>query len=154
MNGPNFMTVTPIEVKPTPMSSVRRALSDDKNFVLFPHYENDHFALAILSAPFERETFPAKLFASSSHSFPVYSSTPRQANLLSWAPNLRDDFACTLCVCVCVAVYFRSSVSLHYHSPVISSVPDASAIYHVISWIAIRSYFLMLLTIFSIPLSC
>ena len=43
-------------------------------------------------------------FSNWSHPSPEYSSNLTQANLLSWAPNLHVDFACTSCVCLVAIV--------------------------------------------------
>jgi hypothetical protein len=43
---------------------------------MLAHSENDHFTLALLSAPSERERFPVILSEDPHHFFPEYSSTP------------------------------------------------------------------------------
>ena len=111
MYGHNFATVTPIEVNPTPTSSSRRARSVPIIFTMVWHIENDHFSLVRKQPPPRENYFRQKNSAVVSHFFPEYLSTPRQANLLSWAPNLHVDFACTLCVCSCSCfISFSSAV--------------------------------------------
>ena len=71
------------------------------------------FALALIQPLWERTPLRQFFSVKWPHSFPEYSSTPSQANLLSWAPNLHVDFACTLCVCSCSCLLsFSSAVIL------------------------------------------
>ena len=106
---PQLFNVTPIEVIPTLMFSVCRALSDGTILFMFAHSENAHFALAQIQPLWERTPLRQFFSVKWPHSFPEYSSTPSQANLLSWAPNLHVDFACTLCVCSCSCFLLFSS---------------------------------------------
>ena len=68
-----------------------------------------------VNSPSERELFPANLSAIVSHLFPEYLSTPRQANLLSWARTcVLTLLAPHVCVVPSALIVFVCSYSVMF----------------------------------------